>query len=148
MNRDSITGCIFGTAVGDALGLPYENRKDCNLLPSWKLCWQFRRGFKRGTWRMPPFSICLPEKINEIRLSDNNSFWDQGYPALLLTDTSHEHRLHRRRLHRIRFKSRRQHRRNSWPAPPPINPKTRRPTQSRRTNFLSDAFNRLLKRKA
>ena len=37
---------------------------------------------------MPLFAICLPEKINEIRLSDNSSFWDQGYPALMLTDTS------------------------------------------------------------
>jgi Zn-dependent M28 family amino/carboxypeptidase len=57
-------------------------------MPSWKLCWQFRRGFKRGTKKMPLFSICLPEKINEIRLSDNSSFWDQNYPALMLTDTS------------------------------------------------------------
>lgn len=24
MNRDAIIGCILGTAVGDALGLPYE----------------------------------------------------------------------------------------------------------------------------
>lgn len=38
---------------------------------------------------MPLFSICLPEKIGEIRLSDNSSFWDQGYPALMLTDTSY-----------------------------------------------------------
>ena len=30
----------------------------------------------------------LPERINEIRLSDNSSFWGQGYPALMLTDTS------------------------------------------------------------
>lgn len=57
-------------------------------IPSWKLCWKFRRGFKKGARRMPLFSICLPEKINEIRLSDNSSFWDQGYPALMLTDTS------------------------------------------------------------
>lgn len=57
-------------------------------LPSWKLCWRFRRGFKRGARSMPLFSICLPEKINEIRLSDNSSFWEQGYPALMLTDTS------------------------------------------------------------
>ena len=57
-------------------------------MPSWKLCWRFRRGFKRGARSMPLFSICLPEKINEIRLSDNSSFWDQGYPALMLTDTS------------------------------------------------------------
>jgi Zn-dependent M28 family amino/carboxypeptidase len=57
-------------------------------MPSWKLCWRFRRGFKRGARSMPLFSICLPEKIREIRLSDNSSFWDQGYPALMLTDTS------------------------------------------------------------
>lgn len=57
-------------------------------MASWKLCWNFRRGFKRGTGTMPLFSICLPGKINEIRLSDNRSFWDQGYPALMLTDTS------------------------------------------------------------
>lgn len=57
-------------------------------LASWKLCWRFRRGFKRGARSMPLFSICLPEKIHEIRLSDNRSFWDQGYPALMLTDTS------------------------------------------------------------
>ena len=57
-------------------------------MPSWKLCWSFRRGFKRGARSMPLFSICLPEKINEIRLSDNSSFWDQGYRALMLTDTS------------------------------------------------------------
>ena len=56
-------------------------------MPSWKLVWSFRRGFKRGT-RMPLFSISLPEKIEEIRRSDNSSFWDQGYPALMLTDTS------------------------------------------------------------
>ena len=49
--------------------------------------WSFRRGFKRGT-RLPLFTISLPEKIEEIRRSDNSSFWDQGYPALMLTDTS------------------------------------------------------------
>ncbi|HMO14225.1 MAG TPA: M28 family peptidase [Pirellulaceae bacterium] len=57
-------------------------------LMSWKLVWQFRRGFKQGTRSMPLFSIALPEIVNEIRLSDNSSFWDQNYPALMLTDTS------------------------------------------------------------
>src|SRR5262249_17811256 len=56
-------------------------------LRSWRLAWKFRRGFKRAT-RFPLFSILLPEAIHEIRLSDNSSFWDQGYPALMLTDTS------------------------------------------------------------
>jgi hypothetical protein len=32
--------------------------------------------------------IALPEAVPAIRLSDNSSFWDQGYPALMLTDTS------------------------------------------------------------
>ena len=36
-----------------------------------------------------PRFMSLPEKIHEIRLSDNSSFRDQGYPALMLTDTSY-----------------------------------------------------------
>jgi Zn-dependent M28 family amino/carboxypeptidase len=56
-------------------------------LRSWRLLRKFRRGFKRAV-RFPLFTIALPEKISEIRLSDNSSFWDQGYPALMLTDTS------------------------------------------------------------
>lgn len=56
-------------------------------LSSCALSWRFRKGFRRAS-RLPLFSICLPERINEIRLSDNASFWDQGYPALMLTDTS------------------------------------------------------------
>jgi Zn-dependent M28 family amino/carboxypeptidase len=56
-------------------------------LSSWGLCWSFRRGFTRAT-KLPLFSIVLPERIHEIRRSDNASFWDQGYPALMLTDTS------------------------------------------------------------
>src|SRR5262249_15468042 len=57
-------------------------------MPSWKLCWKFRRGFKFAT-RFPLFSICLPELVHDIRRSDNSSFWDQGYSALMLTDTSY-----------------------------------------------------------
>lgn len=56
-------------------------------LQSIGLAWNFRRGFKQRS-RLPLFSICLPEVISEIRLSDNSSFWDHGYPALMLTDTS------------------------------------------------------------
>jgi Zn-dependent M28 family amino/carboxypeptidase len=56
-------------------------------LQSWRLLLTFRRGFKRAV-RFPLFTIALPESIAEIRLSDNSSFWDQGYPALMLTDTS------------------------------------------------------------
>ncbi len=56
-------------------------------LRSWRLAWAFRRGFKRAV-RFPLLSMVFPESVNEIRLSDNSSFWDQGYPALMLTDTS------------------------------------------------------------
>ena len=56
-------------------------------LRSWRLVWAFRRGFKRAVG-FPLFSIALPEAVHAIRLSDNSSFWDQGYPALMLTDTS------------------------------------------------------------
>jgi Zn-dependent M28 family amino/carboxypeptidase len=56
-------------------------------LPSWRLLWQFRRGFKHAV-RFPLWTLALPESIEEIRLSDNSSFWDQGYRALMLTDTS------------------------------------------------------------
>jgi Zn-dependent M28 family amino/carboxypeptidase len=56
-------------------------------LRSVRLLRKFRRGFKRAV-KFPLFSIALPEAIHEIRFSDNSSFWDQGYPALMLTDTS------------------------------------------------------------
>jgi len=56
-------------------------------LRSLRLGWAFRRGFKCAT-RFPLYSISLPETISEIRMSDNSSFWDQGYPALMVTDTS------------------------------------------------------------
>jgi hypothetical protein len=56
-------------------------------LRSWRLAWAFHRGFKRAT-RLPLRTVVLPETMHQIRLSDNSSFWDQGYPALMLTDTS------------------------------------------------------------
>lgn len=62
-------------------------------LRSWRLLRRFRRGFKRAT-RFPLFSIVLPELIHDIRRSDNSSFWDQGYPALMLTDTSYLRNAH------------------------------------------------------
>lgn len=56
-------------------------------LPSWRLAWRFRCAFKRAV-PFPLYTAVLPETVNAIRLSDNSSFWDQGYPALMLTDTS------------------------------------------------------------
>jgi hypothetical protein len=29
-----------------------------------------------------------PYRVHNVEVSDNSSFWDQGYPALMLTDTS------------------------------------------------------------
>ncbi|HTU26241.1 MAG TPA: M28 family peptidase [Pirellulales bacterium] len=57
-------------------------------LRSGKLLWNFSRGFRRAK-RLPLFSILLPEAIHDIRRSDNSSFWDQGFSALMLTDTSY-----------------------------------------------------------
>ena len=61
-------------------------------LHSKRLAWGFRGGFRRGLrrsrLRLPLWTLCLPERINAIRLSDNSSFWDQGYPALMVTDTA------------------------------------------------------------
>lgn len=56
-------------------------------LRSGRLKRAFKRGFTRAT-DLPLFAMCLPELVGEIRLSDNSSFWDQGYPALMVTDTS------------------------------------------------------------
>ncbi len=56
-------------------------------LRSIRLLLPFHRGFKRFS-RFPLYCVALPEWIREIRLSDNSSFWDQGYPALMVTDTS------------------------------------------------------------
>src|SRR5262245_3565368 len=40
---------------------------------------------------LPVESLLVPgagEEISEVRLSDHSSFWDAGYPALMITDTS------------------------------------------------------------
>ncbi len=47
----------------------------------------FEQGFARFS-ELPLISFCLPGSVPEIQLSDNSSFWDQGYPALMITDTS------------------------------------------------------------
>ncbi len=46
-----------------------------------------RKGFKRSV-KFPLAALPLPERIMEIHLSDHSSFWYQGYPALMVTDTS------------------------------------------------------------
>lgn len=56
-------------------------------LRSWRLVWRFRRAF-RGSSRFPLLSLALPQKVEEIRRSDHGPFWDEGFPAIMLTDTS------------------------------------------------------------
>lgn len=48
----------------------------------------FEQGFVRHS-ELPLISFCLPGSVPEIHLSDNSSFWDHGYPALMITDTSY-----------------------------------------------------------
>jgi aminopeptidase YwaD len=45
---------------------------------------------KSAPW-LPVEFIAVPGKgevLPEVRLSDHSSFWDRGYPALMITDTS------------------------------------------------------------
>lgn len=56
-------------------------------LPSAGLLMSFRRGFKRAV-RFPLIAVPLPEAVNEIRRSDNGPFWDEGFRAIMVTDTS------------------------------------------------------------
>src|SRR5262245_7136138 len=56
-------------------------------LKSIRLLRAFRGGYRRNG-HLPLFSIALPELVNAIRLSDNGPFWDEGYSALMITDTS------------------------------------------------------------
>lgn len=52
------------------------------------LGWRFRRGFKAAS-RFRLYSISLPRRVGDIGLSDQAPFWEFGYPALMLTDTSY-----------------------------------------------------------
>ncbi|PQO45686.1 M28 family metallopeptidase [Blastopirellula marina] len=89
--RDEVGSQMIPETIPRWLRWPFPKRGNfltaVGNLRSWQLVYHFRRGFKRGS-KMPLFSIALPEIIREIRMSDNSSFWDQGYPALMLTDTS------------------------------------------------------------
>jgi Zn-dependent M28 family amino/carboxypeptidase len=69
----------------------FPTRGDClaavGNLRSGLAAWRFHRGFCRAS-DLRLFSVVLPESVYVIRFSDNSSFWDQGYPALMVTDTS------------------------------------------------------------
>jgi len=45
----------------------------------------------KGACRLPAVTLSVPLKghiLPEVRLSDHASFWDEGYPAVMLTDTA------------------------------------------------------------
>ncbi len=54
---------------------------------SFRLLWQFSHAFRRGC-SLPLCARALPSFVPEIWLSDHRGFWEQGYPAIMLTDTS------------------------------------------------------------
>ena len=45
-----------------------------------------------GASRVPAYSLCVPAFLGRfmagVDLSDHASFWDEGYPAVMITDTS------------------------------------------------------------
>ena len=49
------------------------------------------RSFRKHSPRLPIESLLVPgngEETEEMRLSDNSSFWDRGFPAVMITDTA------------------------------------------------------------
>ncbi len=70
--------------VGDFIGI-VGNERSKELLK--KVC----QSFKRSIPQLPTESLLVPgngEGMEEVRLSDHSSFWDQGFPALMITDTA------------------------------------------------------------
>ena len=71
-------------SVGDFIGI-VANRKSAGLLE------KVRSSLKRNIPQLPAEFLTVPgngEGLEEVRLSDHSPFWDQGFPALLVTDTS------------------------------------------------------------
>lgn len=56
-------------------------------LRSWRFVRRFAAGFRSAS-PMPLLPISLPRRVEAISLSDNRSYWEHGYHALMLTDTS------------------------------------------------------------
>ena len=51
----------------------------------------------KGGCRLPTVALAVPfggHILSEVRLSDHASFWDEGYPAIMLTDTAFMRNLH------------------------------------------------------
>jgi Zn-dependent M28 family amino/carboxypeptidase len=70
--------------VGDFIGIIGNNR-------SKTLMERVRRSFKTHIPQLPSEFLLVPgngEGMEETRLSDHSPFWDQGFPALMVTDTA------------------------------------------------------------
>jgi Zn-dependent M28 family amino/carboxypeptidase len=70
--------------VGDFIAVVGNER-------SQKLLEEVYQSFKTHIPELPLESLIVPgkgEKMEEVRLSDHSTFWDEGFPALLVTDTS------------------------------------------------------------
>jgi aminopeptidase YwaD len=70
--------------VGDFIGV-VGNERSKGLLE------EVRRVFRTYIPQLPAEFISVPgngEGLEEVRLSDHSPFWDEGYPALLVTDTA------------------------------------------------------------
>jgi Zn-dependent M28 family amino/carboxypeptidase len=74
----------FYPSVGDFIGV-VANKKSTALLE------KVRSSLKKNIPHLPVEFLTVPgngEGLEEVRLSDHSPFWDQGFPALLVTDTS------------------------------------------------------------
>jgi aminopeptidase YwaD len=70
--------------VGDFIGI-VANERSIGVLEG------IRRTFKTSVPKLPAEFIVVPgngEGLEEVRLSDHSPFWDQGFPALMVTDTA------------------------------------------------------------
>ena len=71
-------------SIGDFVGI-VANKKSAALLE------KVSSALKRNLPQLPVEFLTVPgngEGFEEMRLSDHSPFWDQGFPALLVTDTS------------------------------------------------------------
>jgi len=70
--------------VGDFIAIIGNER-------SKELLGKVRRSFKEHISQLPLEFLLVPgngEGMEEVRLSDHSTFWDEGFPALMITDTS------------------------------------------------------------
>jgi Zn-dependent M28 family amino/carboxypeptidase len=55
--------------------------------PSWRLAWRMHRQFRRFT-KFPAWWLPAPDTMEGPGMSDHWCFWQQGFPAIMVTDTA------------------------------------------------------------